>query len=53
MSSEDWVMSRNKLAKLDEYFENWINRLNECEDQLPIVIWLKNQIETYKVCSFT
>lgn len=50
MALEDWVVFRNKIAKMDEYLETWLNRLNEDEDQLlPIVVWLKNEIELYKV----
>jgi hypothetical protein len=57
MGHEDWLMSRNKIVKLDEYLETWMNRLNETEDQshrpiTPIIDWLKNQIEQYKVFFF-
>ena len=49
MGKEEWLTSRNKIAKLDEHLESWMNRLIESEYQLPIVDWLKNQIESYKV----
>lgn len=51
MSREEWSASRNKIAKLDELLETWMNRLLESEDQHPIIDWLKNQIEEYKVPS--
>jgi hypothetical protein len=49
MGHEDWLLSRNKIVKLDEYLETWMNRLNESEDKSPIIDWLKNQIEQHKV----
>lgn len=49
MGQEDWLVFRNKIAKLDEFLEVWMTKLNEVENQLPIIFWLKNQIETYKV----
>lgn len=49
MGQEDWLVFRNKIAKLDEFLEVWMTKLNEVEYQLPIIFWLKNQIETYKV----
>ncbi|KAI9564905.1 hypothetical protein GHT06_008646 [Daphnia sinensis] len=48
MSREEWLTSRNKIAKLDEFLETWMNRLLESKDQHPIIDWLKNQIEEYK-----
>ena len=50
MGEEEWFVFRNKIAKLDEFLENSMMKLEESEDQLPIIAWLKNQIETYKVC---
>ncbi len=50
MGQEGWLTSRNKIAKLDEHLETWLSKLNETDqDQLPIIDWLKNQIENYKV----
>lgn len=50
MGQEEWLVFRNKIARLDEFLEIWLNKLNENEDQqLPIVMWLKNEIELNKV----
>lgn len=49
MSREEWLTSRNKVAKMDEFLEVWINRLNESDATFPIIGWLTNQIEEYKV----
>ncbi len=50
MGQEEWLTSRNKIAKLDEHLEICLTKLNETDqDPLPIVDWLKNQIENYKV----
>lgn len=49
MGKEEWTVFRNKIAKLDEHFENWLQNLNELQDDQPIVQWLKEETESYKV----
>lgn len=49
MGQEDWTSYRNKIAKFDEYLDGWLQNLLETKDQLPIVTWLKLQIDSYKV----
>ena len=49
MSLEDLFSFRNKIPKLDEFLDNWANRLSDTLDHQPIDDWLKNQIDSYKV----
>lgn len=50
LGQEGWITARNKIGKLDEYFDSWSQRLNEARKNTNVAIWLKSQIESYKVC---
>lgn len=50
MTQEDWLGFRYKVPKFEEFLENWSTKLNELQDQHhPILDWLNNQIDYYKV----
>ena len=49
MGEEDWISSRNKIPKFDEYMETWMQKLVEFDLPSPVIESLKIQIESYKV----
>ena len=50
MGKEEWLLFRNKIVKLDEYLETWMQDLSaSVNNELPIVGWLFSQVESYKV----
>ena len=51
MSNEEWIVFRNKIVKLDDYLETWMQTVNEADESCAVITWLRNQIGTYKVCS--
>lgn len=53
MGKEEWIMARNRIAKIDEHFESWMQRLNGSGKNSSVITWLKSQVESYKVhCYF-
>jgi hypothetical protein len=50
MSNEEWIVFRNKIGKLDDYLETWMQTVNEADESCAVITWLRNQIGTYKVC---
>ena len=53
MAVENWFLFRNKIAKLDEFLDNWSQKLNDHLEHKPIDDWMKNQIDSYKVVYFS
>ena len=49
MANEEWVVFRNKIPKLDGYLENFLQKIEEKNIQLPAIAWLRTQVESYKV----
>jgi len=49
ISCEDWFVSRNKIAKFEEFVDNLIQKQSDSPNPQPIDDWMKNQLEAYKV----
>lgn len=50
MAQEEWLVSRNKISKFDELLDTWTMNLNkENVDEIPIINWIRAQLEAYKV----
>lgn len=50
MAQEEWLVSRNKISKFDELLDSWTMNLNkENFDGIPIINWIRAQLEAYKV----
>ena len=49
MGQEEWIIFRNKISKFENCLEEWRNKILENGDQVPVVKWIKSQVDQYKV----
>lgn len=52
IGEEEWLVFRNKIGKLDQFLENWNEKLQEHRDTHPLLKWLETEIGSYKVDNF-